>query len=141
MSYRYEPPTFGDVVAILEDAVVRPDVLARLQRQFVPGLWWSVDRSSRSYVLPMDGQLEFEGSGYLLYFRGEFFEFKVEPFGARVAFYQPPQPVHSTVAEVQAAFAQEIAVYARGAPASLEPLNEQSPIFVGTYEELWKRRA
>jgi len=131
MHYRFLPLTFRDVARILTDtSKARPDLHARLECQPVSLLWWVVDERSDSYLLAFDGHLEFEGSGFLFYFCGDFFELKVELFGNRVAFYNQPITSSSVILEIQAAFAQAITVYGRNGEGHRAPVEPVVPNFV-----------
>lgn len=134
MSYRRSPLSFGDAATVLGELSSRTDLLARVKKE--PISTWVLDPDSRSYLFPISGILEFEGSGYLLCFRGEFFEIKTEAFGNRVAFYKKPEPTASTVAEVQKAFLAAIAVYDED--EQLPVVAFGPPVFVDSYKNLWR---
>lgn len=132
MTYAYLPLTFGDVASILEDAAQHPDLLKRLRREIASH--WVLDKQANSYLHILNADLERELGGFLLFFKGNFYEVKADIWGERVAFYKPTGLIDSENAAVQEAFLEAIRIY--GVPGERSGNYSANPVFVDSYEDL-----
>jgi hypothetical protein len=138
MNYTFRPFSFGDIEKILVGIESFPYLKNRIRKEFATGLWWVYAEEAKSYLFAVSGESMFDGPGYILFLNGEFFEFRVEPFGNRTLLYQTYRMTVGAVSgKVKSAFCSAMAIYGvdgKGPNTQWPSLVPEFVSFLGTLE-------